>query len=131
VDPELDHEVLDHAEERDVVVVADPDEVEEAVGPVRGPRTRHLDDEPALRRLEGDPELVGRPLRGARRVDERGPRRRGGSGHRRRRRGGWRRRFAPAASHERCPEQHQDRTSGRHRRQLFRPHGPKSNPAPS
>src|SRR6185312_1201934 len=71
VDAELHHEALDDAEEGDVVVVAELDEVVEAIGAERRPVAMHLDHEVALGRRELHFVGRGRRGRGLRRRQER------------------------------------------------------------
>jgi hypothetical protein len=63
VDPELDHEAVDHAEEAGVVEEAGLHEVVEAVGGVGRPVAVHLDDEVPLGARERGLEDVRRRRR--------------------------------------------------------------------
>ena len=76
VDPELDHEVLDHSEEAIAVEVAVLHEVVEAVGTLRRPGLRDFDHKHASARFEIRTVGRGRDVLELRRRAERGVRRR-------------------------------------------------------
>ena len=71
VDPELDHEALDGAEELHPVVEPRPHQVVEAVRPVRRPGPLDLDDEAPLRGHEPRPEHRRRLRREPSRLEQR------------------------------------------------------------